>query len=324
MPRQTWLQKTAGFAASGFFMGYLLVTGCATIQTDAVLENKNNYPQQVELTSVPFFAQEQYQCGPAALATVLQSSGASVTPDELTAKIFIPGREGSLQIELLAAARQYNVIPYILNKNLDAILAEVEAGNPVLVLQNLGVNWLPQWHYAVVVGFDFTTSEMILRSGTEHRHVVPMRVFERVWSRSDYWAVVMLPPSRLPATVEQDRYFAAVADAERMKNYAASKDAYKTALQRWPDSLTGLMGLGNSYYALQGLTSAAAVFRMATIKYPDNADAYNNLADTLLQMQRYQDAQDAAKVAVKLGGKHQDIYLQTLRAIEDKLGTHSR
>ena len=37
----------------------------------------------VELAQTPFFPQDRYQCGPAALATVLGAAGVHVTPEEL-------------------------------------------------------------------------------------------------------------------------------------------------------------------------------------------------------------------------------------------------
>ena len=45
-----------------------------------------------ELADVPFFAKEDYQCGPAALATVLAHNGVDVTPDRLASRLFVPER----------------------------------------------------------------------------------------------------------------------------------------------------------------------------------------------------------------------------------------
>src|SRR5690606_8791127 len=55
--------------------------------------------------SVPFFAQQEYQCGPAALASVLHAADAPVSPDELVSEVWLPERRGSLAMELAAAAR---------------------------------------------------------------------------------------------------------------------------------------------------------------------------------------------------------------------------
>lgn len=294
----------------------VLLTGCATLQTETLLKSEHAYPLQVELTKVPFFPQQQYQCGPAALATLLQSININTTPDELVSQVYLPKREGSLQIEILAATRQHQVVPYVLNKKMADLLTEVAAQHPVLILQNTGLSWLPTWHYAVVVGFDLEHAELILRSGLEQRHVVPMKVFERTWARADYWAVVILPASELPQTATESRYLETIVTLEQGKQYETSKRAYKTALTRWPESVPAMMGLANSYYALNEFNLAAATYQYITAMQPNSADAFNNLADTLSQLQRFEDARVAARRAVELGGKRKDVYLQTLKEVE--------
>ena len=121
-------------------------------------------PVAGELTRVPFFPQERYQCGPAALATVLAAADVPVTAEELVPRVYLPVRRGSLQTEMIAATRQYDRVPYVLDPTLDAIAGEIQAGRPVLVLQNLGLRSLPRWHYSVVVGVDARRRELILRS----------------------------------------------------------------------------------------------------------------------------------------------------------------
>ena len=70
---------------------------------------------------------------------------------------------------------------------------EVAAGNPVVVLQDVG-DFFTQWHYAALVGFDYDRGDLYLRSGTEQRLVVPFTYFERTWIKSGYWAMVVTAP----------------------------------------------------------------------------------------------------------------------------------
>src|SRR3569623_1976961 len=250
----------------------------------------------VELDAVPFFPQERYQCGPAALATVLASSGAAVTADELAPQVYLPARQGSLQPELLAAARRYQRLPYELEPDLAALLREVGAGHPVLVLQNLGLSWAPRWHYAVVVGYDLARDEVVLRSGTERRHRVSFKVFERSWRRGGAWAVAVLPPAELPAL---------------------AATAYQAAARHWPTSIDSWFGLGNGLYAQGDYSAAAAAYRQVLSLAPGYAPALNNLAQTLADQGALTEA--AAYASAALAAEDTPAYRETLRAIEARI-----
>lgn len=312
--------STARLFTGGFFVvAALLASGCASLHTDRILATAEVLPEPVELTAVPFFPQEEYQCGPAALATVLNWSGVQVTPAELAPQVYLPERHGSLQLELIGAARRHGRIPYVLQPQLESLLAEVSSGNPVLILQNLSLPWYPVWHYAVVVGFDLKHDRVVLRSGPIERHEVPFRVFERTWRRSHYWALVILPPDRLPFTAEEIPYVQAVAPLERLARWPDTAQAYATALTRWPKSLAARMGLGNSRYALGDVRGAEEAFRQAAQDHPDAGVAFNNLAQTLSDQDRLPEAQAAAQRAVELGGPQRKAFHETLQQIEGKL-----
>lgn len=305
----------------GIFSLLLLIAllgGCATPQTRQLLESTTQLPRAVELTAVPFFPQEEYQCGPAALATVLNQAGVKVTPDELVPQVYLPKRKGSLQFELMAASRRHGRVPYQLRPQLAALVAEVAAGNPVLVLQNLGLAIFPFWHYAVVVGFDLDQGDVLLRSGVDARLATSLKTFEHTWRRSDYWAVVITPVNQLPQTAEELPYLEALLVMEKMQQWPEVVVAYNSALQRWPQSLGAAMGLGNSRYALHDLSGAEAAFRIASLRHPQSAAAFNNLAQTLAEQQRWPEAEAAAQQAVALGGSNSDLFRQTLEQIQGR------
>ncbi len=301
--RRAWL-----FAAA-------LLAGCAAPQTAQLIERgPAAMPAQAELQSVPFFAQEAHQCGPAALATVLAEAGIDVSPESLTPEIYLPGREGSLAVEVFAATRRHGLVAYHLAPRLGDVLREVAAGTPVLVLQNLSLPVLPQWHYAVVVGYDLSREELVLRSGRTRRFVMSLSTFERTWARSGYWAMLALPPDRLPATATADGYVSAAIALERA-NVAAARKAYATALSRWPDNVVAELGLGNSAYAMGDLAAAEDAYRRATRAHPESGDAWNNLAQVLADTKRPEEARAAAQRAVTLGGPRLAQYQETLRAL---------
>jgi tetratricopeptide (TPR) repeat protein len=303
-------------AAAGVFLAAsLLLAGCATPQVAALLaQPPATLPPRAELAAVPFHPQEDYQCGPAALATTLVHAGVAVTPGALVPQVYLPARKGSLQAEMLAAARRNGLTAYVLAPRLGDLLEEVAAGHPVIVLQNLSFGFAPVWHYAVVVGFDLSREEIILRSGTTRRLTTTLATFERTWARGDHWAMLTLQPEELPATAKEDRYIASAAALERVAPAAAQR-AYATALGRWPENLTARLGLGNAAYALCDLDGAEAAYREAALRHPGAADAWNNLAQALLELGRRDEALAAAQRAVDIGGPRLARYRATLQAI---------
>lgn len=304
----------------------LLLSGCAgTPQVDRLLADPpDTVGTGIELHQVPFFPQQAYQCGPAALATVLNWSGVSIEPEALTPQVYIPQRRGSLQVELLAATRRSDRIPYILRPRLEDVLRELQAGNPVLVLQNLGLSWYPSWHYAVLVGFDLAAQQLVLRSGAERRHLVSMRVFERTWARGGRWAVVVTRPTVIPVTAEQTAYLQAIASLTLEGQETVTLAAYQAALRRWPGSKGAQMGVGNSLYVMGALADAAQVFAKLVQHYPEYAPAHNNLAQIYLEQGKLHQAQRLARKAVQLGGRHLPTYRKTLRDIDQALRNSRR
>jgi len=256
------------------------LAGCAGI--DSRVASYGDLSTAVELTEVPFYAQERYQCGPAALTTLLVTSAADTSLEAVTDRVYLPGRQGSLQTELVAATRANERIPYVVDGTLRALIAELEAGRPVLVLQNLGVSWYPVWHYAVVAGIDPAADRVILRSGTERRRLTPTRTFLRTWERGDYWALVTLEPGELPAAANKGRYMAAVAGVAATGHSEAAYAGWQAGLARWPDDTNALFGLASAAYDLKRYAEAERLYRDLLDADPDLHPARNNLAYALL------------------------------------------
>ena len=193
-----------------------------------------------------------------------------------------------------------------------------EAGHPVLVFQNLALSWYPQWHYAVLVGYDLPEDKIILRSGRDRRRINDLALFERTWQRADRWAMLALKPGQLPVSVEYWRYLRAVNAMEQVNRHAEAAAGYRAGLKQWPNDPRLLMGLGNSYFALDDLSAATDTLRLLIKAHPDYAPAHNNLAHLYLQQERLAIAEQHARKAVGLGGDHLQAYQQTLREIRER------
>ena len=253
-----------------------VLTGCQT-QPNLSLNTQGS----LELTQTPFHDQTGYFCGPNALATVLHRTGLDIDPDTLAEQVYLPGRKGSLQLELVAATRRMNRLTVAVKPSLQGIVRELEQGYPVLILQNLGVAWLPVWHYAVIIGFDPAQQNFILRSGNQRRQLFKAHRLLKTWNRAERWGVVVLNPGELPANPEVQAYSQSVAALEQVGQLEAALSAYETGLERWPDSTALRFGTANTLQQSGDYSRAIEVYEDLIQRHPDYWFATNNLAHTL-------------------------------------------
>lgn len=293
-----------------------LLSACTTAhQSQKLLSTRSgDLPAHAELADTPFFPQARYQCGPAALATVLSAQGLAVTPESLVDAVYIPALEGSLPEEISATARRHGRLAYPLQPSLADLLGEVAAGNPVLVFQNLGLRWLPKWHFAVVIGYDLGSGELLLRSGTTPRWRSSLASFEKTWARAGHWALVILPPGEMPASAQPAPYLQAAHELESGGNAVAAQAVWQAAVQHWPDNPLAWLAYGNNRYQAADYTSAVSAFSRATDIAPDSAQGWNNLAYALLQTACPRQALHAARCAQSLSPQ-EDTYRDTLSEI---------
>ena len=316
MPSHPSLARAAALVS--LCLAAALAAGCAPRVGAPDLARQANLPARVRLDSVPFHPQEKYQCGPAALAMALSWSGTETTPAELRDAVYTPGREGSMQQDLKAAARGQGRLAYEIS-GIEELMPELAAGHPVVVLQNLGLSWFPKWHYAVVVGYDLKKGETILHTGITQAARKDLDTFAATWRRSDSWGLLVLEPGTLPATAKRKRYLRAVLGLERAKRYRAATLGYRAGRDHWPDSLTAALGEGNCLYRAGRHEAAIKAYRQAVESHPDSPELHNNLAHVLLERDRPEEALEAARKAVDLADSDRGTYRETLRAIRSHL-----
>ncbi|MFW6081246.1 MAG: PA2778 family cysteine peptidase [Desulfosalsimonas sp.] len=302
---------------------FFSVTGCAA---------SNCYrppagPQQeagagrgvIHIKDVPVFEQEKDRCGPAAMASMLVFSGVDTRPGDIEEMVYDTESRGSLQISLVAAARRHNRVAYELN-GVDDLLAGLSAGQPVLVLLNKGLSWLPAYHYSVVTGFDPQKRVFILAGGRACEEELPETLFRRMWSRADNWGLMVLEPDDIPPVATPDRWIDALYALERMDAHKAALKGYNAALEKWPGDPVAIMGKANTLYAAGRLKDAANVLEKAVEIHPESAPLFNNLAQVMLELGNNEAAFEAATRAVEIGGPHAETCRQTLEDIRKAMG----
>ncbi|WP_439108977.1 PA2778 family cysteine peptidase [Halomonas flagellata] len=295
----------------------LLLAGCAG--TPQLAEStRERLPRQASVETVPFHAQRDYQCGPASLAMVLNAEGVEVGVDTLIPQVFTPRREGSVQPEMLATVRRHGRIPFVIDNRLDALLTEIDAGHPVLVMQNLALPAWPMWHYAVAIGYDLDAKELILHSGEEPERIESFRRFDATWARSDRWAFVALPPGTLPAGVAEDRAMEAISAYERLHGAEATRPAWEALVERFPRAALGHFALGNARHATGDAQGAIRAFQRAVAVQPELAVAWLNLGLVLRDQGDRNAARHALRRAAALPGHWQPRAREALTGLEEE------
>lgn len=260
----------------------LTLSACASWRGPTALDWPDEKPSAIALDDVPFFSQTDAYCGPAALASVLGHAGVAADPDDLVDWLFLPERQGTLQAELQSQARQRGLIVYHPSPSLEAVLAEVVAGRPVIVLENQGWPRRPVWHYAVITGFDLDRGVLIQHSGADESATLPLRRWQRQWRWAGQWSMALVKPGDLPAGDRVDAWIRALADFEASVDQGAHADAlhasWVATTERWHNAPMAWFGLGNSAAANNDDTLARRAFQQSLALAPDHAPARYNLA----------------------------------------------
>jgi len=284
------------------------------------------FRSDITVSEVPFYPQREDLCGPTALASMLGKSGRHVEPEWLERQVYLPGRHGSLRQEMLAAARSYARIDYVIEPRLDALLSELQAGHAVLVLQNLGLSWYPRWHYAVVTGYraDAGTDSrsIVMHTGWDAEREVTLETFAKTWERSGNWAAVILAPGDFPADDQPLRYLQALLRLQlSMPGQKPVSDAYQSALTQWPQFLPLRLAQANWLQQLGQIQQAEQALKQLLQIAPGYAPANNNLALLLLHKGQAIDALGYSKQALQHADERfRQHYLDTQAQIEAALG----
>jgi ABC-type bacteriocin/lantibiotic exporter with double-glycine peptidase domain len=186
------LQPFGGSAALLLLAG-LLGTGCARVTLDTVRADVAAGQGHL-IATVPFIAQDAYQCGPAALAMVLRYWGAAADAEEIGRTLYLPSAQGVLNLELEFEARRRGFRTQAFEGTLERAKAELRRGRPVIVFQNLGRGPVSIPHFAVLLGYDDRSEVVVLHSGATAYHVLPYAEFLRTWEARRGWSLLVTPP----------------------------------------------------------------------------------------------------------------------------------
>jgi len=198
-----------------------------------LLPETKRLPERVELTDVPFFQLSDAQGGPSALAALLNHFGVVTSPGLVDERIQQLAKGKPVQEGLATVVRSYDLLVYPLPGSLDALLQQVSAGHPVLVMQDRLFAG-PGSQFALVVGYDQRERTLVLRSGNSRRWYTSFSSFDDAWAEAGRWAVLIQPVNQLPAQPEEQIWLQAARDLQQQGRVEAAQRALNTARQIWP------------------------------------------------------------------------------------------
>ncbi len=285
-----------------------MTTGCVP---------KDPFPPEQHYASssidVPFITPRSELCGSTSIemvssywqSTTLYSP--KLSTQELDGRTLIPAKGGTLQIELVTAARADGLIAYPLEPTFESLFSELEAHHPVIVLVNRSFSWYPLWHYAPVIGYNEEKRSIQVHFSDQPNEALSIATFAALWKRSGNWGIVLLPPGELPSSVSSKTYLRAAYEFEKTGDGEGAIRAYQRALTRWPEDTDILFALANADFNAFHLSEAEENYRKLLALKPSHATALNNLSILLCRSGR---SDEALKLLDKV--LSDDIKIQSL------------
>lgn len=156
------------------------------------LEKAKTLKPLTVIADVPFFKQDQYDCGPAALACVYNFLGVKQDPQEISDRVFSRQNKGSLNLQMLIDARRQGLVATMYSGSFEKIKQAVDDKTPLILMLAEDEDSL---HYVVVVGYEGEDlSSIIVHDGYEPFKHYKREMVERKWSATGYCAIEIRRP----------------------------------------------------------------------------------------------------------------------------------
>lgn len=253
--------------------------GCASLPTrPADLPSLAGQPGVYYLAGVPPVRQDAYQCGPAALESVLRYWGADADADGIAKALSSNGKRGVLNIALAQHVSQRGFWTQMQSSDLDQLKEWLRRGVPPVVMLHVGPLGLPLHHFAVVTGFNENQRLVYLNAGRASTESIGAAQFDARWSRSGRWALVICPPDKVswPLTARQSAEMALL--HEKRGDLDSARQWYEAAAAKEPDNPAVLFNLANVRLRQGKLEEAAALYEKLARNHPDWPGLQNNRA----------------------------------------------
>lgn len=291
----------------------LLLSACTsvTIPTKETLKQHNISDYHI-IENVPVIQQKEHYCGPAALATLIQHSGLSLSQDEAAEMVYTQGRKGTFQHDIISAIQRLNLLAVPVRTSTD-LMIEIADNHPVLIFQNLGLSWYPMWHYSVITGYDLGEEDFYIHDGRNPAHWRSMYALLRTWKKTENWGYIAVKPGTIPKTATLEELLQSTAQLEVAGFLESAKTSYKAMIDHFPNAYAAHFGLGNVAMAQDDPKSAEKHYQDALKIKADWLPAINNLAYAYDKQNKTESAcallKSYIKSAPNIKDSHQELCL---------------
>ncbi|MBI4687785.1 MAG: peptidase C39 family protein [Nitrospirae bacterium] len=162
----------------------LLLYACST--TD-IRQGLN--PSVIE--NVPFHPQEDYQCGPASLAGVMNYWGMNITPENIAKDIYSGSARGTLNIDMVLYVNKNGLEGLQYQGRWDDLKAKIDRGYPLIALVDYGFYVYQANHFMVLIGYN--DKGVIANSGKKERLFIEKEKFLKIWGKTNFWTLWVKP-----------------------------------------------------------------------------------------------------------------------------------
>src|SRR3989304_9173070 len=192
-------EKASGRVNPGVFLFWTVImvslTGCSVSHYYSERSPDAGYPVSFYIEGVPFFPQEEFQCGPSVLASVLNFRGNRIVPDEIARALYLPKIQGTLKMDMVSFLRRYTGkgerVVLETQGDLEGVKKAIAGGSPGVAFVDLGVWSIRKGHYMLIIGYDDERGGIIAYSGIERDKFISYHRFLKMWERGGYWTVLI-------------------------------------------------------------------------------------------------------------------------------------
>ncbi len=142
------------------------------------------------IATVPFIPQRRNRCGPAALAMVFHYYRVPIKADELAREIYHKSLAGTLNLDLLIAARRHGFAARAQSGDLETIKSFIRREVPVIALVRPRTA-SKRYHFLVIYGFDDESRQLFVHSGRRGGRNITYPAFQRRWRPAKNWMLTV-------------------------------------------------------------------------------------------------------------------------------------